>query len=64
MLDDVVADVFDRLRTMVASSRPFLLPVHALETEGMNVIPRVFARELGKLMELPVAGGVLQINRV
>ena len=64
MLDDVVADVFDRLRTMVGSSRPFLLPVHALETEGMNVIPRVFARELGKLMELPVAGGVLQINRV
>lgn len=49
---------------MVGSLRPFLLPVHALETEGMNVIPRVFARALSRMLDLPVASGVIQINRV
>jgi len=52
------------LRVLIGSSRPFLLPVHALETEGMNVIPRVFARALSRLLDLPVFGGVIQINYV
>jgi hypothetical protein len=65
LVEDVMAttDVV-RLRTMVSSSKPFLLPVHALETEGMNVIPRVLARLLSGVLDLPISGGVIQINRV
>jgi hypothetical protein len=52
------------LKLLIEATRPFLLPVHALETERMNVIPRVFARALSRLLDLPVSAGVIQINRV
>lgn len=65
LVEDVLAAAdLDGLRRLRQTSRPFLLPVHALETEGMNVIPRVFARILSRLLDLPVFGGVIQINRV
>lgn len=65
LVEDVLATAdLDGLRKLEQTSRPFLLPVHALETEGMNVIPRVFARILSRLLDLPVFGGVIQINRV
>ena len=65
LVEDVmsIADLAG-LRLLMGSSRPVLLPVHALETEGMNVIPRVFARALSQLLDLPVFAGVIQINRV
>lgn len=44
--------------------RPYLLAVHAVETAGMNAIPRAFARTLSTMFELPLAGGIIQINRV
>ena len=53
-----------KLRLLAGTLQPFLLPVHALETEGMNVIPRVFARALSHLLDLPVFSGIIQINRV
>lgn len=65
LVDDCLASMdLGGLKLMVGSLRPFLLPVHALETEGMNVIPRVFARALSRMLDLPVASGVIQINRV
>jgi|SRR5580692_11142303 hypothetical protein len=60
LVDDVMvgADLME-LRRLIGSSHPFLLPVHALETEGMNVIPRVFARALSQLFNLPLFSGVI-----
>lgn len=54
----------DGLRALLGSSHPLLLPVHALESEGMNVIPRVFARKLSAVFDLSVSHEVIQINRV
>ena len=41
-----------------------LLAVQALETEGVNLIPAALAEGLSRLLALPVATGVIQINRV
>src|SRR5581483_3188208 len=62
--DAITAADLSPLNRLIGRSKPFLLPVHALETEGMNVIPRVFARALSQLFDLPVFSGVIQINRV
>src|ERR1700732_116276 len=65
LVDDVMATAdLAGLKLLIGATTPFLLPVHALETEGMNVIPRVFARALSQLLDLPVSAGVIQINRV
>jgi hypoxanthine phosphoribosyltransferase len=54
----------DRISAIVGSKSPSLLPVHAVETEGANVIPRVLARVLSKTLGLPLANRIIQINRV
>lgn len=55
----------DRISVLIGDKKPYLLAVHALETEGGNAIPRVFARTLlSKMLDLPVARGIIQINRV
>jgi adenine/guanine phosphoribosyltransferase-like PRPP-binding protein len=54
----------DQIAAIFGDRRPHLLTVHALETEGMNVIPRVLAQALSKSLGLPVARGIIQINRV
>lgn len=65
LIDDVLAlGSLDVLRAMIGVSRPYLLAVHAVETAGMNAIPRAFARSLSKVLDLPVASGIIQINRV
>src|SRR5262245_14324850 len=53
-----------QISALIGESRPRLLAVHALEIEGANAIPRVFARLLSKMLDLPVANGIIQINRV
>jgi hypothetical protein len=64
-IEDVVAtDTIDQLTTMLRGASLTLLAVHALESEGMNAIPRVFARWLSSKTGLPVASGIIQINRV
>jgi hypothetical protein len=65
LIEDVMAaSDLAGLRELIGDKRPFLLAVHALETEGMNVIPRVFARALAQALELAVFSGVVQMNRV
>jgi hypothetical protein len=50
LVEDVMATAdLAGLRLLIGSARPFILAVHALETEGMNVIPRVFARALAQV---------------
>lgn len=65
LIDDILAPgSLDEIRLALGASRPTLLAVHAVETAGMNAIPRAFARSLSKALDLPVASGIIQINRV
>ena len=64
LIDDFVNDEYIQRIGAALISSPFLLAVHALESEGMNAIPRVFARKLSALLGVPVASGIIQINRV
>jgi hypoxanthine-guanine phosphoribosyltransferase len=54
----------DRICAVLEDRKPFLIAVHAQEEKGANVIPRVFAQILFKTLDLPLANGVVQINRV
>lgn len=62
--ETLTLNALDRISALVKDRNPHLLPVHALETEGVNVIPEVFAHTLAKVLALPVAIGIIQINRV
>lgn len=53
-----------RIRQQIGNDEAVFLPVHALETEGVNVIPRVLANLLGQFFKRPVLSGVIQTNRV
>jgi hypothetical protein len=64
VLEASTLDALDRISAVVGDSKPELLAVHALETKGVNSIPRVFARIIAKMLDLPVASGIIQINRV
>jgi hypothetical protein len=64
VLETCTIGALDRIGALIGNSRPFLLAVHALETKGVNVIPRVLARLLSKMLNLPITNGILQINRV
>lgn len=64
VLDAATLGAVDRISALMGDAKPQLLAVHALETDGMNAIPRVFARTLAKMLDLPLASGIVQINRV
>jgi hypoxanthine-guanine phosphoribosyltransferase len=63
-LETATIGSLDQISALIGERRPHLLAVHALEIEGANAIPRVFARLLSKMLDLPVAIGIIQINRV
>lgn len=58
-IDQVVA-----LHRLVGEKRPTLVSAHALERDGVNAIPEVFADELGLLLDWPVDTGIVQVNVV
>jgi len=64
VLESSPIGALDRMSEALWGRGPHLLAVHALETEGMNAIPQVLAKILSKLLDLPVANGIIQINRV
>lgn len=43
---------------------PDLVPIHALETEGVNQIPAALANVLSRLLGLPVNRSIVQLNSV
>ena len=57
-------NALDQISALLGNQRPLLLPVQALETAGLNIIPRMLAKVLATLLDLPVAAGLVQINRV
>ncbi len=52
------------LGRIAGGSKPTLVSAHALEQEGVNAIPEVFADRLGQFLGWPVDKGVIQINVV
>ena len=41
-----------------------LVPIHALESEGVNEIPMALAEELSRRLEMPVHDAIVQLNSV
>ncbi|HEX4946291.1 MAG TPA: hypothetical protein VFZ34_06500 [Blastocatellia bacterium] len=64
LLETISLNAIVTLCEIIGREQVLLLPVHALEAEGMNVIPRVMAQIIGRMIALPIEKGVLQINRV
>lgn len=64
VLEMTTLEAMDRISSELVNYQPCLLAVQAQETEGANVIPRVFAQILAKTLALPLATGIIQINRV
>ena len=63
VLETITDAALDQISKIVGNAKPYLLAVHALETEGMNAIPRVLAQVLSMKLTLPVAEDIIQINR-
>lgn len=64
LLETISLKAIVTLCEIIGREQVRLLPVHALEAEGLNVIPRVMAQIIGRMLALPIEKGVLQINRV
>jgi hypothetical protein len=65
LVEDIVATAdMDAIRRLIGESRPRLLAVHALESAGMNAIPRVLAKRLSNDFALALDSGISQLNRV
>ena len=52
------------LDRIAGDSKPTLVSAHALERDGVNAIPEVFADRLGQFLGWPVDRGVIQVNVV
>ena len=65
LVEDILALTdLDAIRMLLGDVKPRLLAVHALESAGMNAIPRVLAKRLSSEFNLPLESGISQLNRV
>lgn len=67
--EQLVADIINeeavgRIRSLMGSDRYELIPIHALEAEGVNEIPAALARSLAYELSVRVNEAVVQINTV
>ena len=65
----LVLDTFSRESTLelgriAGGAQPTLVSAHALEREGVNAIPEIFADQLGQVLGWPVDKGIIQVNVV
>ena len=66
---DLVLDNFSLEKThvlndLIGHRTPTLVSAHAVEREGVNAIPEVFAVQLGQVVGWPVDTGIVQVNVV
>ncbi len=54
----------ERLASTLEGRLPELVPIHALESEGVNEIPAALANVLSRLLGLPVNRSFVQLNSV
>ncbi len=52
------------IRSLLPTTPPVLVPVRAIETGGINLIPDAMAHELGRRLGLPVTSEIIQTNTV
>lgn len=64
VLDTFNPDSAQVLGRIAGKSKPTLVSAHALERDGVNAIPEVFADRLGQFLNWPVDKGVIQVNVV
>lgn len=64
VLETIKIAALDRISAIIGAGQPHMLAIHALETDGANAIPGALAQVLSKLLRLPLANGIIQINRV
>ena len=65
----LVLDTFNMERALVlglmaVDDKPTLVSAHALEREGVNAIPEIFAERLSQVLGWPAETGVVQTNVV
>jgi hypothetical protein len=54
----------ERIKDALAGRRPIIVPVHAIETTGINFLPEALGRDLGEYLSLPVTAELVQTNTV
>lgn len=64
VLDTFNSDSAQDLGRIAGDFKPTLVSAHALERDGVNAIPEVFADRLGQFLSWPVDKGVIQVNVV
>ena len=65
LIDDTLnSDAVDEIRNLLCGRKPIIVSAHAIENEGVNAIPEVFADKLSKKIGLQVDNGIIQINQV
>lgn len=62
--DTISDEAVEKLRRHGIPSAPVLLPVHALESTGVNAIPLALAEEIGRRLGWTVVRSVVQTNLV
>ncbi len=62
--DTLSTDAMEKLRQLIGSRCPVLVSAHALEQSGVNAIPEALADALGRALDLPVDGSIVQTNVV
>ena len=57
-------DAVELLKALLRGRKPIIVSAHALEGDGVNVIPEAFAIMLAEKLGLEVESGIVQINTV
>ena len=64
VLDTFNMERAQALKRIAGDTTPTLVSAHALEREGVNAIPEVFAERLSQVLGWPAETGVVQVNVV
>ncbi len=64
VIDTLSLDQAQVLRRVAGDTTPTLVSAHALEREGVNAIPEMFAKRLSQVLGWPAETGVVQTNVV
>ena len=59
-----LAGIIGKVRELIGNAQPLMIPVHAIEDQGINRIPAAFAELLAERLGLEVAEDIVQANVV
>ncbi len=65
LVTDSISDrAVEQLAVVLSGRAVVLVPIHALESEGVNEIPMALAEELSRRLGVPVHDAIVQLNSV